>query len=49
MDYQTNLEFLDWLIWDKEVDEKEWLEASEESKKAMFKEFKETRRKHKKY
>jgi hypothetical protein len=32
---------------DKEVNEKEWLEASEESKEAMFKEFKETRRKRK--
>lgn len=41
MVYKTNLEFLDWLIWDKEVNEKEWIEASEESKKAMFKEFKE--------
>lgn len=28
MDYKTNVEFLDWLMWDKEVNEKEWLEAS---------------------
>lgn len=47
MDYKTNIEFLDWLMWDKEVNEKEWLEASEESKEALFKEFKETRRKRK--
>ena len=45
MDYKTNIEFLDWLMWDKEVNEKEWLEASEEAKDAMFKEFEETRRK----
>lgn len=47
MDYKTNIEFLDWLMWDKEVNEKEWLEASEEVKAALFKEFKETRRKRK--
>ena len=47
MDYKTNIEFLDWLMWDKEVNEKEWLEASEEAKDAMFKEFEETRRKKK--
>lgn len=47
MDYKTNIEFLDWLMWDKEVNEKEWLEASEEAKEALFKEFKETRRKRK--
>ena len=47
MDYKTNTEFLEWLIWDKEVNEKEWLEASEEAKAALFKEFKETRRKRK--
>lgn len=45
MDYKTNLEFIDWLMWDKEVNEKEWLEASEEAKTALFKEFKESRRK----
>jgi hypothetical protein len=43
MDYKTNIEFLDWLMWDKEVNEKEWLEASEEAKAELFKEFKETR------
>lgn len=47
MDYKTNIEFFEWLMWDKEVNEKEWLEASEETKEAMFKEFKETRRKRK--
>lgn len=47
MDYKTNIEFLDWLMWDKEANEKEWLEASEEAKDAMFKEFEETRRKKK--
>lgn len=47
MDYKTNVKFLDWLMWDKEVNEKEWLEASEEAKAALFKEFKETRRKKK--
>lgn len=47
MDYKTNVEFLDWLMWDKEVNEKDWLEASEEAKAALFKEFKETRRKRK--
>lgn len=47
MDYKTNVEFLDWLMWDIEVNEKEWLEASEEAKAALFKEFKETRRKKK--
>lgn len=45
MDYKTNIEFLDWLMWDKEVNEKEWLGASEEAKAELFKEFKETRRK----
>lgn len=29
MDYKTNIEFLDWLMWDKEVNEKEGLEAIE--------------------
>lgn len=43
MDYKTNVEFLDWLMWDKKVNEKEWLKASEEAKAALFKEFKETR------
>lgn len=47
MDYKTNLEFLDWLMGVKEVNEKELLEVSEESKAALFKEFKETRRKRK--
>nr|DAO80395.1 MAG TPA: hypothetical protein [Caudoviricetes sp.] len=47
MDYKTNIEFLDWLMWVKEVNENEWLEASEETKTALFKEFKETRRKRK--
>ena len=45
MDYKTSIEFIDWLLWDKEVDEKEWAELSEEAKEAIFKEFKETRRK----
>ena len=45
MDYKTNVEFLDWLMWDKKVDEKEWLESSEVTKAALFKEFKETKRK----
>lgn len=45
MDYKTNIEFLDWLMWDKAVSEKDWFEASEEAKAALFKEFKETRRK----
>lgn len=44
MDYKTNVEFLDWLMWDKEVNEKEWLESSDEAKAALFKE---TRRKRK--
>ena len=30
----------------EEVNEKEWLEASEEAKKALFKEFKESKRNH---
>lgn len=47
MDYKTNIEFLDWLMWDMEINEKEWLEASEETKEAIFKYFKETRRKRK--
>lgn len=47
MDYKTNVEFLDWLLWDKEVNETEWLEASEEAKATLFNEFKETRRKRK--
>lgn len=47
MDYKTNLELLDWLMRVKEVNEKDWLEASEEAKAALFKEFKETRRKRK--
>ena len=47
MNYKTNLEFLDWLMWDKEVNEKDWLEMSEDGKAALFKEFKETRRKRK--
>ena len=44
MDYKTNAEFLDWLLWEKDVNEQEWLETSEETKEALFKEFKETRR-----
>ena len=47
MDYKTNVEFLDWLMWDKVVNEKEWLESSKEAKEALYKEFKETRRKRK--
>lgn len=43
MDYKTNLEFLDWLMWDKEVNEKEWLEASKEAKEALYKEFRASR------
>lgn len=44
MDYKTNIEFLDWLMWDKEINEKEWLETSEKAKEALFKEFKKTRK-----
>ena len=44
MDYKTNVEFLDWLIWVKEVNEKDWLELSEEAKTALFKEFKKSRK-----
>lgn len=45
MDYKTNIEFLDWLMWDKEVSENDWLEASKETKETMFKEFEKTRKK----
>lgn len=44
MNYKTNVEFLDWLIWEKDINEQEWFEASEETKEAWFKEFKEIRR-----
>ena len=44
MNYKTDVELLDWLIWDKEVNEQEWFEASEDAKVALFKEFKEARR-----
>lgn len=47
MDYKTSIEFIDWLLWDKEMNEKEWEELSEEAKEALFNEFKETRRKRK--
>lgn len=40
MNYKTNVQFLDWLIWEKDVNEQEWFEASEETKEAWFKEFK---------
>lgn len=43
MDYKMNLEFFDWLIWDKEVTKEEWIGASEEAKDVLFKEFRETR------
>ena len=45
MNYKTNIEFLDWLMWDKEVSEKDWLESSDDARDALFKEFKESRRK----
>lgn len=47
MDYKTSIEFIDWLLWDKEMNEKEWAELSEEAKEAVFNEFKENRRKRK--
>lgn len=39
-DYLRDIEFWDWLMWVKEVTEKEWLEASDESRAALYKEFK---------
>ena len=45
MNYITSVEFFDWLMWDKEISEWDWVEASDEAKEAMFKEFQETRRK----
>lgn len=47
MDYKTNAEFLDWLLWEKDINDLEWLEVSEETKEALFEEFKEARRRRK--
>lgn len=44
MDYLRNVEFWDWLMWVKEVTEKEWLEASDESRAALYQEFKQANR-----
>lgn len=40
MNYLQDVEFWDWLMWVKEVTEKEWLEASDESRKALYEKFK---------
>lgn len=39
MDYLKDVEFWDWLMWDKEVSEKDWLESDESTKSALYDEF----------